>query len=70
MNEIGITERGDAALDTSWFQWVVEEKQPAILITKDPSKLNRILNDLDFAPNIIVHATITGFGGTILEPIV
>lgn len=67
MNEIGITERGDAALDTNWIDWVLNKK-PAILITKDPYKLNNILSHIDSHPNIIVHATITGFGGTILEP--
>jgi hypothetical protein len=35
MNEIGITERGDVALDLGWLPWVQKGK-PAILITKDP----------------------------------
>ena len=38
-NSIGITERGDAALDTSWENWVFVQKRPAILISKDPLKL-------------------------------
>jgi hypothetical protein len=71
MNEIGITERGDAALDISWEDWVSNNK-PAILISKNPSKLVGILkrdfNYVYMPPNIIVHATITGFGQSILEP--
>lgn len=65
--KIGITERGDAALDTSWYTWVVEEKKPAILISKDPLKLYDHLKDLKDI-NVIVHTTITGFGSTIIEP--
>lgn len=61
---IGITERGDAALNHEWLPWV-NNKQPAILITKDPSKLFHLINN---QMNIIVHCTITGFGGTVLEP--
>lgn len=38
-NFIGITERGDAALDLSWEDWVFAQKRPAILISKDPLKL-------------------------------
>ena len=38
-NLIGITERGDAALDTHWEDWVFVQKRPAILISKDPLKL-------------------------------
>lgn len=69
MNEIGITERGDAALDLSWINWVRSEK-PAILITKDPGKLLQELlyqsNSKNF--NIIIHTTITGMGSNIIEP--
>jgi DNA repair photolyase len=68
MTKIGITERGDAALDHGWLPWVKDDR-PAILITKDPLKLFDFLtcNDYRFF-NIIVHAVVTGFGGTILEP--
>src|SRR4030042_5411374 len=65
-NEIGITERGDAALDLSWVNWVMQNK-PAILISKDPLKLCSILEGLKHS-NIIVHATITGYGHSDLEP--
>lgn len=61
---IGITERGDAALDLNWEPWVRAGK-PAILITKDPEKL---YHHLGKTMNIIVHCTITGFGGSVLEP--
>ena len=61
---IGITERGDAAINHEWMTWV-NNKQPAILITKDPSKLFDLINN---QMNIIVHCTITGFGESILEP--
>lgn len=68
IEKIGITERGDAALDLSWLDWVRADK-PAILITKDPLTLCRIIEKYNLQERrIIVHATITGFGGTILEP--
>lgn len=63
---IGITERGDAALDTSWINWVKAGK-PAILITKDPLKLS-CYPYLKSEFNIIIHCTITGFGSSIIEP--
>jgi DNA repair photolyase len=68
--EIGITERGDAALDLGWLSWVRSGK-PAILITKNPDQLLKELLDYPREAkkfNIIIHATITGFGGSILEP--
>lgn len=70
MNEIGITERGDAALDLRWLPWVLSGN-PAILITKNPDQLlKEILNYPEEAKkfNIIIHTTITGFGGSRLEP--
>lgn len=63
--KIGITERGDAAYNLKWIQWV-KDKKPAILITKNPERLYEILKSF-LNPNIIVHCTITGNGGTILE---
>ena len=39
MNLIGVTERGDASIDTSWKDWVFMQRRPAILISKDPLKL-------------------------------
>jgi hypothetical protein len=57
----GITERGDAGLDHSWIN-KADEHEGLILITKAPHKLP------DIPSNAIVHCTITGFGGTVLEP--
>ena len=66
--KIGITERGDAALDLSWVKWVKDHK-PAILITKNPEKLYEILASPELCvQNIIIHCTITGYGASILEP--
>lgn len=68
IQHIGITERGDAALDLDWMPWI-RERKPAILITKDPAKLDQILRDHNLSgANIIVHCTITGHGSTVLEP--
>ena len=70
MTQIGITERGDAALNLEWYNWVLANK-PTILITKNPKKLiedfknNSGKSIFDF--NIILHATITGLGGTAIE---
>lgn len=61
---IGITERGDAAIHHEWKSWV-NAGEPAILITKDPGGL---LEHATVDMNIIIHATITGFGGTKVEP--
>ena len=63
---IGITERGDAGLD---FWWVkkIDNHRFNILITKN---LNDEFIDLvKSRDNIIVHATITGYGGSKLEPL-
>jgi DNA repair photolyase len=65
---IGITERGDAALDLTWKTWV-EKNKPAILLTKAPNKLAETLLTLNNM-NIIIHCTITGYGDSILEPFV
>ncbi len=63
---IGITECGDAGLDFSWVAQM-PAMDFAILITKN-------LNDkfieevMKVKDKVIVHATITGMGGTIIEP--
>jgi len=68
MSTIGITEKGDASINTTWKPWVSEGK-PAILITKSPSKLyQHLFANILNRKNVIVHCTITGFGGTVLEP--
>lgn len=67
---IGITERGDAALNLDWLAWT-RSGSPAILISKDPQKLCEILArevNEGHPTDVIVHATITGMGGSIMEP--
>jgi DNA repair photolyase len=65
---IGITEKGDPYYEEdSWFKWI-EYGKPCILVTKH---LNGILGKHPFLlqqNNIIIHCTITGYGGTIFEP--
>lgn len=64
--KIGITEAGDAGLDLSW-----EEKLPsvdgAVLITKNitPKFIDAVIRNKN---KLIVHATITGYGSSIIEP--
>ncbi len=61
---IGITERGDAGLDFSWRE-AAPECDGLILITKH---LSPLFIQEAARVNCIVHATITGHGGTIIEP--
>jgi DNA repair photolyase len=67
--KIGITERGESSRNTSWVAWV-KERKPAILITKDPQRLWDLFQKLkiDESYPVIVHCTITGLGGTVIEP--
>lgn len=67
--QVGITERGDSSLDLGWANWV-SKGNPAILITKDPASLHGHLKRFPAKEdlNIITHCTITGYGGTTLEP--
>jgi len=63
--KIGITERGDAALDLSWAK-KLDQVDGVVLITKDPGKL---FNSGLIPPvHSIIHCTITGFGGSVIEP--
>lgn len=64
MVRIGITERGDAGLDFSWMR-VAKDYDGVILITKH---LSHLFIEQAAQINSIVHATITGHGGTIYEP--
>ena len=65
---IGITERGDAAIDYSWVR-KLDSVDGAILITKDVNKQFRdaVLKEHTTGRKLIVHATCTGWGGTWLE---
>lgn len=70
--QIGITERGDAVVDLSWRQHLINGGY-AILITKNAKKLfkiiyNDIRNKLYSPKHIIVHATVTSYAKTDLEP--
>ena len=64
MTKIGITERGDAGLDFTWMR-TYKNYDGIILITKHLS--HRFIEEVARI-NSIVHATITGFGGTVYEP--
>lgn len=69
--KIGITERGDGGLDFAKVKKALDNKEVdgAIVITKCPSNL--VFKELDYLKehtNILVHATITGLGGSIIEP--
>lgn len=66
MVRIGITEKGDAGLDFTWMNKTASF-DGMILITKHLSYgfIERVAK-----VNAIVHATITGHGGTIYEPLV
>lgn len=65
---IGITESGDPSLDFSWTN-KVDDCNGVILITKNVSDelISQIMKHKD---KIILHATCTGMGGTIIEPYV
>lgn len=63
---IGITECGDAGLDFSWVNQV-PITDFSILITKNLN--NKFIDEvLKVKHKVIVHATITGMGGSIIEP--
>lgn len=66
--KIGITERGDAALDFSWENRM-DVVKGAVLITKNVTPLFR-KKIMENPAKYIVHATCTGYGSTILEPFV
>jgi hypothetical protein len=63
MVKIGVTERGDAGLDFSWMR-TAKDYDGIILITKH---LSHLFIEQASKINCIVHATITGLGGTIYE---
>jgi len=60
---IGVTERIDAGLDQTWREHV-DEFDLVVLITKAP----QLLDPSTIPGNAIVHCTITGHGGTPIEP--
>lgn len=64
--KIGITENGDASIDYTW-----EQKAPdmdmMVLITKNVTD-EFIKRVLPYRNKVILHATCTGYGGTVIEP--
>lgn len=64
MIKIGVTERNDPGLDFSWIE-KSKKYNGVILITKYLS--DKFIEEASKV-NSIVHATITGYGGSILEP--
>lgn len=66
MLKIGVTEAGDASLDISWAD-KMQSVSAAIIITKSITPLcsEKLM---EYKDKCILHATITGYGGTVLEP--
>lgn len=64
---VGITEAGDPSLNKSWYDYI-KENNPTLLITKNPKKLIEEFDGNLFDYNVILHAGITGLGGTKIEP--
>lgn len=67
MIKFGITEAGDAGLDYSWANKLLDGN---IIITKHLTAQNDKLIDLLLKNKnkIILHVTCTGYGGTKMEP--
>lgn len=65
---IGVTEAGDAGIDLSWAQ-KLDMVDGAVVITKQITHgfLDAVL---EHQKKLIVHATLTGYGGSVLEPCV
>ncbi len=63
MFKIGVTERGDGGLDQSWRE-KLDRVAGAIIITKAP----QLLLAEGLPDRVMVHCTITGWGGSIIEP--
>lgn len=63
----GITERGDASRDLSWIQ-KMDKVVGAVLITKNIHSKPFQDATIAYKDKVIVHATITGMGGTFVEP--
>lgn len=65
--KIGITERGDAALDLSW-ESKMDQVAGAVLITKNCGAKNFLQAVARNKDRVIVHSTITGNGASFIEP--
>lgn len=64
--KIGITESGDASIDYTWMDKAADMDM-MILITKHVTD-EFIEKVMLFANKTIIHATCTGYGGSIMEP--
>ncbi len=63
--KIGITEAGDPAFDYSWVA-KMEDMDMGILITKNIT--DKFIEEILKVKNkVVLHATCTGYGGTVLE---
>ena len=62
----GITEAGDASKDYSWTE-KVNNTDMSVIITKHIAD-EFIEKVIPFKNKVIIHATCTGYGGTVLEP--
>ena len=66
--KIGITERGDAAIDFSWVD-KLNKVDGAIIITKNlTDKFIETFLEQSKVHNLILHCTCTGWGSSIFEP--
>lgn len=67
MFKVGITERGDAGLDLSWVDKLLDLN---ILITKSVNDkfIEKLMESHNSGYKIILHATCTGLGGKKIEP--
>lgn len=69
--QIGVTEQGDAGIDFSWYEKIKNyDVTGAILITKNitPRFAELVLELHKNNYKIIIMATCTGYGGTVIEP--
>jgi DNA repair photolyase len=73
MNYIGMTEAGDAGWNLSWYEKLTSDDSVyagAILITKNaanPRFAEKVLELIKTKP-CIIHAGVTGWGGSAMEP--
>lgn len=67
--KLGITERGDAALDLSW-RYRLGSVDGCILITKEITDefIRIVIEETQAGTKLIVHCTCTGWGQTEIEP--
>lgn len=64
---IGITERGDAGIDFSWTN-KIQKTDYSVIITKNTTTERFHREAIQHRNKMLLHATITGWGGTPVEP--